>query len=117
MATEVGGMTDTELANKVVALGVGELASSFPISSDTLYRLMPYDSQGAEQFVRDWRVAGALMEKRLKMKPEGDLYTGWCTEKGYWVVNDDYSNESPILTGESLPRAIIEACVEALSNE
>lgn len=111
-------MTDQELADKVVALDLGYVQydqqdkfAPYFISFDR------YDDRkvAAEVLVRDWRVAGALMQKALHDGPDGDLYVGWCPDKEFWVVNDDYTNDSPIITGESLPRAIIEACVEALS--
>ena len=97
-------MNDKELADAVVALGVGGSIS------DGTYRLSLADieSRTAEQFVRDWRVAGALVE-----------ITGWCQAllhpDGYWMVNVGTDNEREGSSeNESAPRAIIEACVEAL---
>jgi len=88
-------MTDQELADKVVALGVGEC-------TDSGYYMIPdcgITGYGEHIFVRDWRVAGALMEK--------------CPSSNYLqsVLFDAlYEHDER----DSLPRAIIEACVEAL---
>ena len=79
-------MTDKELAAKARAV-VGEVYSDWDFDS---------------QFVRDWRVAGALMEKTLGEVP--DFID---------IAND--LRDVLIDGAESLPRAIIEACVEALS--
>ena len=60
-------MNDKELADKVVALGVGR---TFPTDPNIWY--MPdYTATGATRFVRDWRVAGALMEKSILLNEIG----------------------------------------------
>ena len=107
-------MNDKELADRIVALWVGDYhIDNMP---DYLYSLdnTPFS---AEQFVRDWRVAGALMEKCFCMtathfseRPHKAI-AGWqataCMETGMTsVVNGS----------DSLPRAINEACVEALEG-
>ena len=51
--------TDKELADKIVALGVGVLEQCYYDFQTPL----GIDSLSAKHFVRDWRVAGALMEK------------------------------------------------------
>ena len=98
-------MNDKELADKVVALGVGNLiaAGNYQIGESTgLY---------AKQFVRDWRVAGALMERcqptmALDINPENPPWILIHTDIGKTYEGED----------DSLPRAIIEACVEALDD-
>ena len=95
-------MTDRELAEKIVAFGVGS-------SSGDLYSLdgFSYDSQKEQGFVRDWRVAGAMIEKCLD--------EGFVFDIGQKVRI--LSTEIAISISESLPRAINEACVEALSTD
>jgi hypothetical protein len=104
-------MTDKELADKVVALGVGIVGGA--LTHAPMYRVP--DALGeawldAEEFVRDWRVAGALMEKV-------DYFECKPCPSGKWMVR--VSTESMMgvkeAFNESLPRAIIEACVEALT--
>jgi len=108
-------MNDKELADKVVALGVG---AKWPVESQTpRYHV---DSKSARQntgylmpelFVRDWRVAGALMEKIACIEID-TIGNPW------WVACNCTAGPQPHkyhkAEGESLPRAIIEACVEAL---
>lgn len=103
-------LNDKELADKVVALGVG-YASTFA-ALPIRYRFEPFgENMYASEFVHDWRVAGALME----MMDEGmgtifiDRYTSTWQISPTWV---DVQVEN-----ESLPRAIIEACVAALSED
>jgi len=93
-------MNDQELADKVVALGVvEEIDGGFYLCSDHPKQficdagpLRVYDFS----LVTDWRVAGALMEK---MTAASMLR----------VFGPMAARERP------KPRAIIEACVEALS--
>ena len=85
-------MSDQELADKVVALGVGNLIAvgNYQIGETTgLY---------ADQFVRDWRVAGICLEQ-------------WPT-----TINTEHLDMG---LDEMLrnPRAIIEACVVALDGD
>ena len=120
-------MTDEELADAVVALGVASKID------DSLYFLAgengPYLDQrhnidygyiegfSANQLVHGWRVAGALMERT-------DRFFGWFSFNmisGEWLVDPDSENAMAghpganiLVSNESLPRAIIEACVEAL---
>ncbi len=86
--------SDQELADAVVALGVG---SYYGMKKSNWYSI-PGDSFGAsgvmaDTLVRDWRVAGALMEKMPGVMP-------MISRKN---------------AGESLPRAITEAYVIALT--
>ena len=111
-------MNDKELADKVVALGVGSLlpaknkygvhVRSYPwyeINDDEF--VSGSTAKSAKQFVRDWRVAGSLMEKVDWAGANIDIEK-WST--GYEVAIDG----SIYREDESLPRAIIAACTEAL---
>lgn len=105
--------TDKELADKIVALGVLRLSIH-----DTEYRYI-FRSVGytASHIVRDWRVAGALMEKSWEHFIIGKHGTreDWEWSVGWDIDYDGCTTYSVI--GQSLPRAIIEACVEALSDD
>jgi len=110
-------MNDKELADAVVALGVGQ--------KDPHQKILPYQAPDSnewdedELFVRDWRVAGALMEMWAEdQQHEFDI----GSDKGLFYcapqAPDDYSwNSVCWIQNESLPRAIIEACVEALGED
>lgn len=118
-------MNDKELADKVVALGVGYTAphgtngwtaeacddcyNVGSLKDDDIAR--DYTYKKPHGFVRDWRVAGALMEKC----PYGvDV---WKAKKGWDVQAHGMSGDDPgNANDESLPRAIIAACVEALDG-
>ena len=65
-------MSDKELADKIVALGVGDVSPTFPRSP--MYRVPGALGEAwlsADEFVRDWRVFGALWEK-LYARGESD---------------------------------------------
>ena len=111
-------MTDKELADRVVALGVGRhckgpIGAGYGYEIDNSYLLV-------FEFTSDWRVAGALMEKiaagRFRSLDMGliskgsDKYEVW----GFEIDIDCSHYEKFSSMNESLPRAIIEACVEAL---
>ncbi len=101
-------MTDQELADAVVALGVG-----LPITGlgPNVYRASNSDKNlTASEFVRDWRVAGALMEKQKRLLTISTPVGG-----KWWVDTENDEGSDCTRSNESLPRAIIEACVEALS--
>ena len=113
-------ISDKELADKVVALGVGrhpvmlDLNASCFQENKELYSLeLHMGRSSAEQFVRDWRVAGALLEKMIT----GEL-TVWRqaydNDSPIWIVETHLTNADG--RNESLPRAINEACVEALTQ-
>ena len=91
-------MLDQELADSVIALGVGN-------NTHDLYAIGAYHVIGctASDFVRDWRVAGALIER---CKDDSGNY--W-----FGVLWDQAAIE---FTDEPLPRAIIEACMESRIN-
>lgn len=102
------------LADRIVALGVGYNyhGCSDHYGTDEKNpdwnKLMP-----ADEFTHSWEVAGALMEKCYKVFAEalnGDT--------GVWAVRAD----GPTKTREwyeanSLPYAVIQACVEALEHD
>ena len=65
-----------------------------------------------EAFLRDWRVAGALMESVQQVR-----YKPLPIEGARWVANASFGNyEWRKGSNDSLPRAIIEACVSALTT-
>ena len=112
-------MTDKELADKVVALGVGGHWDD----RGYRYRLGITDklSVDAYAFVRAWRVAGALIQKlcdsspwgSMVLNPSGESYNAYCETR-----KTEYSKARNAHTKqESLPRAINEACVEVLTND
>ena len=118
-------MNDNVLADRVVELGV---AKRFPDEKEWwIYSLNDIGPNGqiARQFVRDWRVAGALMEKaftKIEGRPEirGRIPT-LIIEHSYVSVIHAYTKNGEALSAsidnfESLPRAIIEACAEALNE-
>ena len=98
-------MNDKELADRVVALGVGK-------KIDSIYYSW---GQQAGKFVRDWRVAGALMEEVHSVSTRCSEILGhdrWDV----WVHK--YSAAPPTKAYDvSLPRAICEACVKALEQD
>ena len=118
-------MNDKELADRIVALGVGEYRG------DDRYLIAPptdnvrergfqivhrADDGLAKWFVRDWRVVGALMER---VKSAGHQIESIddnvrVVRRGYQFFNLDalFGKSS----NESLPRAICEACVAALEG-
>ena len=97
-------MTDKELADKVVALGVGEKDT---FRSD-MYTLGKFHSvrYEADEYVRDWRVAGALMEK---FGNDHDRLMKALIHACAMMVC--------IPPRGPLSHAIIAACMEALSDE
>jgi len=110
-------VTDKELADKVVALGV---AARNPCASSSRFEYFPNppmedENCDAEYLVRDWRVAGALMEKS-EIEVRIFQQSRYSDKGDKWTVS--FSHGYPHLFSahdESLPRAIIEACVEALT--
>jgi len=89
-------MNNTELANTIVEFGVGNIHD---LSNGSKCYEIENNHMPAKEFVRDWRVAGAMMEKMSCLaisaackKSDGLLYHGWLKD----------------------PRAINEACAKAL---
>jgi len=105
-------MDNQELADKIVAFGVGEFKHECYWIAHGGYK--------AEQFVRDWRVAGALMERCAKENSPDGRTIALSFGVGVFCATRAGS-ASPTYgvylerTNESAPRAINEACVEALS--
>ena len=109
---------DKELADKVVALGVGRRL--FDDAHMDWYQIWDWDVP-SNKFVRDWRVAGALIEKTIK----DDKIDLRCVS-GSWMPSLERfdacvaGSATPTYgvyldrSNKSLPHAIIEACVEAL---
>ena len=106
-------MIDKELANKCVASGVGGNYRDLYYPPTAVY---PKDVEG---FVCDWLVAGAMMERisnRSIITYFGN--DGWDVRVVYYTGSPTHEvivGESR--SGNSLPRAIIEARVEALSDD
>jgi hypothetical protein len=102
-------MIDKELADKVVALGVVSHSGMWG------FRLGPEGGPMwdlSEDVVRDWRVAGALME--MVSCVELAVLVNMSEWQAMAFPPDDC--EAFEVINESAPRAIIEACVEALSG-
>lgn len=94
-------MTDKELADAAAPLLDVSIVGGF-------YRTPSGHYLGAEDFVRDWRVTGAMMEKCTEVS--------WVQHKECdFTVAARLGTNSHYVSGESLPRAINEACVEALT--
>ena len=112
-------MNDKELADKVAdILGAKHCQGPF---SDNWY----FPDHGIEQYlgfsdemlVRDWRVAGALMEKCIYI----DISLGATEDGDEWGARaaatsiDSFEENYSYGDCNPMSRAIIEACVEALS--
>jgi len=122
-------VNDKELADKVVALGVG-CTFEWGDTEGVMRQYWAPDSEtsgtAADKFVCDWRVAGALMEKVFDKKysfmvmqmpddmPVMTIQAPITTGEEYGDPSKRRSWASQVVA-EPLPRAIIEACVEALS--
>ena len=113
-------MNDKELADAVVALGIGTQVD-YPKSSDGVgFYHTPEDDCGesdgvySKLFVRDWRVAGALTKMVDAVYIEALFSPGNLPDK--WQVQASMdAMPTEWIVNESPPRAIIEACVEALT--
>jgi hypothetical protein len=91
-------MTDNELADRIVALGVGFKREFTKGPRYTLTKNRDY--LDAPSWVRDWRVAGELLDKFEAADYQLDGL--------FELIVRDRSTDEP------LRRAICEACVEAL---
>ena len=110
--------TDTELADKIVACGVGHCF-------DHEYTIDNFatDGQTADEFESDWRVAGAMLdllaERELSFAINRVPFGDTLITVNYWDHNERGQFEEVYLAtvqgGD--PRAINEACCEALSDE
>ncbi|MCP5014714.1 MAG: hypothetical protein GY938_05445 [Ketobacter sp.] len=131
VAADAGGialMDDKTLADAIVGLGVGSerggyyshIGSGFLSETQNAPPWFVRTNQTPDTFVRDWRVAGALMElcaksndpdKRtiaLSFGPEMFCATAAGSSTPTYGVYLERSNKSA-------PRAICEACVKALT--
>ena len=104
-------MTDKELADAIVAAGVG--CKRFEYSTDpTRYKLPnSHTHYGPSLFVRDWRVAGAMMERCQAV--------ALVNERSIWQAQAHATSESSGVFADSASspaRAINEACVRALEG-
>ena len=101
-------MNDKELADRVVALGVGRHLGLASGEGDLrIFGINKTPIGNTGMFVRDWRVAGALMEKCHQFEVR---IFGFKIKVGdSWVDNPEHPAD--------LPRAICEACVAALENK
>ena len=89
-------MNNQELADKVVALGIGQ-ASNMPFQTEVHYRLTGqigshFEWQSAEQFVCDWRVTGALMERVAEMYASNFDAVIEGNESAVWVHGHTHRN-------------------------
>ena len=103
----------SNLANRIVALGVGTM-----YGSEIFYSLESSEYvQGweADQFTHSWEVAGALMEK-VVTETDRDVIAMWDDGK-YLCAVDRYDDMAIEQSTESLPYAINLACVEALEAQ
>ena len=112
------GMTDKELADAVVALGV---VKRYPDEKEWwCYFSDEVGQHTTKTLVRDWRVAGKMTERAIE---HGSFpFIGSCTTDTYQATVKRGWGASAAIShhvDESLPRAIIEACCTALgdSNE
>jgi len=103
-------MNDKELADKIVQIGVGKKSEPHMYGDYMVVKnAFPY-RMSTEAFVRDWRVAGALMEKCSMIFIENTPGTWACrADRCYGDRTRKWYHD------DSQPRAINEACVEALT--
>lgn len=110
-------MDDKELADAVVALGVGSIYSFGGKQYYYIAGVIPRRlSLNADLFVHDPRVAMALMERMGPHKIETNYckYTDGSEDWLCYIEHNDTLDKLAQVRNESLPRAITEACVKAL---
>lgn len=106
---------DKELADKIVGYGVGQAHPKGGV-----YYFSGPHSVNAATFVRDWGVTGALMEKCVNKPDWMEMHIDRkCSSEAMhrcWIerTHSGIERETYHARNESLPRAINEACVEAL---
>lgn len=117
-------MTDKELADRLVASGIGGSTDNRTGDGKEYYEMRKFENGvwtfdyvlETSEFVRDWRVAGAVMEKVSSRQNEytDQWVTIYETKKDplYMVSLSGNKFEN----SESLPRAIIEVGVRELSR-
>jgi len=97
------------LADRIVAFGVGRKnGPSMYVPPNHSF----HNPQFPDDFTRSWEVAGALMEKcgsfDIDIATDGHTVTAW--------INSSFTGPAATTGSESLPHAIILACVEALET-
>jgi len=105
-------MNDKELADKVIGLGIGERSKSSDLADFVYFKGMERE----DHFVRDWRVAGVIMKR---VADEGfHISMGVALAGEYDCHIDHLENDMRKYSAynKSLPRAIVEAGVEALKS-
>lgn len=100
--------SDKALADRVVALLPGHLLK-YGDEKGGPYLIYLHDYADAKMVVHDWRVAG----KCLELMSDAGYCVSINPETPHWVVVHTGENSHEV-ENESLPRAIIEACCEAL---
>jgi len=106
-------MDDQELADKIVALGILRRIEGDD-NHGVLYNCEILDPlERAEDVVRDWRVAGALIDIVAANEMDISISHHKLTGMAYVIIQP--SGISAM--SEYTPRAICEACVEALSDD
>lgn len=107
-------MTDEELADRVVRAGYGEFCN---YDTGPAMFARPDDSvpEYATDFVCNWAVAGALMERLGDS--ELTIWQQHYSDGGpsIWIVETHLTNADG--RNESLSRAIVEACVSVLEQQ
>ncbi len=99
-------MKDKELAKKLEQFGAEDCGNYRWIDAGVI------DSLPIDEFVRDWRVAGALMTRCRTVNYSTTTTKGsFCHAHG----KNDKHGANNAANGEEA-RAIIEACVEALDD-
>jgi len=110
-------VNDTELADKLVEDGIG--CKRINVKVD-LYSVNKWPGTiTPHNFVRDWRVAGACMEKCAAINIDTIGNPWWVA--AYVLKKDKDGNQLPEkwfrAQGKNLPRAICLAYVEAMSDK
>ena len=107
-------MNDKELADAVVALGVLGWFETIDGHDGSLMTFGGVGPIATRLALRDWRVAGAMMEK-IEHRTDYEVQSWWGKEQ-YWVAIDTKHGFlfDDFIGDESLPRAIIKATVDAL---
>ena len=107
-------MSDKELADRIVALVGFDDYGSYGIRDKT----GGFSTTNALQYVHSWMAAGAMMEKCYDY--HFNIFAGGVSlapNNSWGLPNEDNRTYADDEDGESLPRAINEACVGALEAE
>ena len=101
-------MNDKELADSVVALGVGRKPECDHPEFELWF--LGINSFEADEFVRSWVVAGALMEKVDAVYIEALVDGTWQVQATMNAMPTEW------FLAKDPPRAITETCCEALGE-